>query len=326
MNTSGTLIAGSVSTSIRLHELKIRLGAIASVFENSRRVVYFDYPVHLNLGDLLINLGTEVFFQEHRINVWKRYYVYDFPKRIKGMDDDVVIACHGGGNFGDIWPLYQQQREALLALYPRNRFVILPQTCYFSSERALSESAAKLCRHNDLHVFVRDLVSQQRLQRAGLSNVAMMPDMAHMLFGVLNSGPELGASGALRLIRTDRESAGPHSLGGSAVSPPPSVDWQDIIGRRNATMANLIWKSMTLQRTIGMPGQKSRRWYWIRDRVIKDGVSTFSKYSEVYTDRLHAMILALLLGRRVYLRDNSYGKVSTYYRTWLQDIDSVFLE
>jgi pyruvyl transferase EpsO len=320
MNTSEAGTIGTLSTSLRLQELKSKLGEIASRFEGATRVVYFDYPVHLNLGDLLINLGTEVFFQEYKINVWKRYYVYDFPARIKGMDDDVVIACHGGGNFGDVWPLYQQQRESLLSLYPRNRFVILPQTCYFSSERALTESAAKLCRHNDLHIFVRDFMSQQRLQSAGLSNVAMMPDMAHMLFGVLHAGPDQVASGALRLLRTDRESAGP------LASPQSGVDWQNIIGRQNATMANLMWKSMTLQRTIGMPGQKSRRWYWIRDRVIRDGVSTFSKYSEVYTDRLHAMILALLLGRRVHLRDNSYGKVSTYYRAWLQEIDSVFLE
>jgi exopolysaccharide biosynthesis predicted pyruvyltransferase EpsI len=38
------------------------------------------------------------------------------------------------------------------------------------------------------------------------------------------------------------------------------------------------------------------------------------------------MILALLLGRRVRLKDNSYGKVSSYYRTWLQDIDSICLD
>jgi pyruvyl transferase EpsO len=326
MNTSEAGTIGAVSTSLRLQELRSKLGEIASRFDGSERVVYFDYPVQLNLGDLLINLGTEVFFQEYKINVWKRYYLYDFPARIRGMDDDVVIACQGGGNFGDVWPVYQQQREALLARYPRNRFVVLPQTCYFSSERALAESAAKLCRHNDLHIFVRDFMSQQRLQRAGLPDVGIMPDMAHMLFGVLQPDPNQVSSGALRLIRTDRESATPLSGDGPSKTAEAAVDWQDIIGRRNASMANFIWKSMTLQRTLGMPGQKSRRWYWIRDRVIKDGVSTFSQYSEVYTDRLHAMILALLLGRRVHLKDNSYGKVSTYYRTWLQDIDSVFLE
>jgi pyruvyl transferase EpsO len=326
MNTTEAATAGTVSTSLRLHELKSKLGEIASKFDGATRVVYFDYPVHLNLGDLLINLGTEVFFQEYKINVWKRYYVYDFPARIRGMDDDVVIACHGGGNFGDVWPLFQDQREALLALYPRNRFVILPQTCYFSSEQALAESAAKLRRHDDLHVFVRDFMSQQRLRSAGLSHVALMPDMAHMLFGLLHSDPDQAASGTLPLLRTDREAASPLTGNGSSNASQTGLDWQDIIGRQNATLANLIWKSMTLQRTLGMPGQKTRRWYWIRDRVVRDGVSTFSKYNEIYTDRLHAMILALLLGRRVRLKDNSYGKVSSYYRTWLQDIDSICLD
>lgn len=35
------------------------------------------------------------------------------------------------------------------------------------------------------------------------------------------------------------------------------------------------------------------------------------------------MILAVLMNKRVWFIDNSYGKLSSYYETWLKDIDQV---
>jgi pyruvyl transferase EpsO len=326
MNISGRVAGGSIDTNLRLYELKENLGEVAKCFPDARRVIYFDYPVQLNVGDLLINVGTEEFFREHKIDIWKRYYVFDFPANIKGMDDDVVIACHGGGNFGDVWPIYQQQREALLARYPRNRFVFLPQTCYFSSQPAFEESMSKLRQHKDLHIFVRDFMSKQRLESARVPNVTMMPDMAHMLLGVLKPKADRVVEGGLQLLRTDRESAASGDSEGGSVQGKPTVDWQNVVSWKNAQLAKLVWKSMTLHRKTGLPGEKTRRWYWIRDRLIGDAVSVFSRYDYVYTDRLHGMIFGLLLGRNVHVKDNSYGKVSTYYRTWLQGVDRISLE
>lgn len=40
-------------------------------------------------------------------------------------------------------------------------------------------------------------------------------------------------------------------------------------------------------------------------------------YDEVYTTRLHGGILAMMLGKKVRLVDNNYGKISALYRTWL---------
>ncbi len=37
----------------------------------------------------------------------------------------------------------------------------------------------------------------------------------------------------------------------------------------------------------------------------------------IYTNRLHAMLLGLLLGREVRWFDNSYGKLGAYAETWL---------
>ena len=48
-----------------------------------------------------------------------------------------------------------------------------------------------------------------------------------------------------------------------------------------------------------------------------------SGYKNIYTTRLHGLILAALLGKETYFLDNSYGKVSAVYDTWLKDVDNV---
>lgn len=46
-------------------------------------------------------------------------------------------------------------------------------------------------------------------------------------------------------------------------------------------------------------------------------VDFISKYDEVYSTRLHGGVLAMLLGKKVHMIDNSYGKISALYNTWL---------
>jgi pyruvyl transferase EpsO len=53
--------------------------------------------------------------------------------------------------------------------------------------------------------------------------------------------------------------------------------------------------------------------------MVKDGISLFSDYSVVATNRLHAMLLGLLLGREVYATDNTYGKLARYTKAWLAE-------
>ena len=46
-------------------------------------------------------------------------------------------------------------------------------------------------------------------------------------------------------------------------------------------------------------------------------------YKTIYTTRLHAAILGVLLGKKVVFMDNSYGKNRGFYETWLKDCNSV---
>lgn len=51
--------------------------------------------------------------------------------------------------------------------------------------------------------------------------------------------------------------------------------------------------------------------------TLEYAVDFLNKYNEVYSTRLHGGLLAMLLGKKVHMIDNSYGKISALYNTWL---------
>lgn len=49
--------------------LKQQLKQIEEKIIDKNDVLYFDYPLHQNVGDLLIYAGTEQFFKDYQINI-----------------------------------------------------------------------------------------------------------------------------------------------------------------------------------------------------------------------------------------------------------------
>ena len=58
-------------------------------------------------------------------------------------------------------------------------------------------------------------------------------------------------------------------------------------------------------------------WRPQRDRVIAGATAHFQAKARIRADRLHAVILGCLLGKDVAMDDNSYGKLSSYFDTWM---------
>jgi pyruvyl transferase EpsO len=299
-----------------LEQLKQKLLVIPQHFDRNARCIYVDYPVHANIGDLLINLGSERFFTDQQIQIWRRYNIFDFPETIDGIDKNIVFLLHGGGNLGDIWPSHQLLRERILRQYPKNRIIFLPQTAFYGSAESERKGVQTMAQHGNLHVFVRDTQSLERLNRGGLYDVSVMPDMAHSLVGNLKS-PREAELRSLMLFRTDQEVGGlPAFLGHS---DRRSFDWNEMISDPHKVISG---GTLALIRGVGRfggPLNLVNLWYWNRDVVLKDAIGFFSRFETVVTNRLHAIILGLLLGRRVVWFDNSYGKLSSYVRCWLSE-------
>lgn len=277
----------------------------------SSKVAYLDYPVHFNVGDLLIYLGTEKFFENYDVEVGYRADIYNLNyKKISRCD---VILFHGGGNFGDLYPQIHKKRESIITQFKNKRIICLPQTIHFKNEKNLQNSSVIFSNHNDFHFFVRDEVSK-KLAADFTSKSYLCPDMAHSLHPLVDkfeTGPTNNTpKHILNLVRKDIE-----KVKSTNQLNKFEFDWDDIIKFDNI----LAIKCYRLGNKLNFNQEKLAS-FWYREcrSIVFGAINFFRTYDVVYTDRLHGLILATLIGKEVKLKDNSYGKNSNYYNKWLK--------
>jgi len=306
-----------------LSDLKSQLKSILGLFDPKSRIFYIDYPAHSNVGDLLINLGTEQFFLNYRVPIHERYSVLNI-RNISDLkaDEGTTFLCHGGGNFGDLYSEHESAREWLLDKFPRARIVFLPQSLYYSSEESQRVSLSKIARHSNCHVLVRDKESLDALRRSGITHSSMMPDMAHQLWGTFGAIPPPKHGHDIYFLRRDREATlAPTQL--AEAFAHHSVDWRDIVSPSHRAFARSTYYLLKTMGRVLPAGMSASMWHSARDAMVRDAVTYFSGHDRVYTNRLHAMLLALFLGRDVVAFDNSYGKLSRYVNAWLASAASL---
>lgn len=284
-----------------------------------KSIAYVDIPIHFNVGDLLIYKGTEQFFQDHSLNViYRSDCHYVDQKKLAKAD---VIVFHGGGNFGDIYPLHQKFRESIVSKYPDKRIICLPQTIKFKDLDVKQESSKIFKQHGDFHMFVRD---KRSYEEASLFTeyVTMMPDMAHSLHPMIDITEITNRTEKLlNLVRKDVEANSAQRIN------KRGFDWDDIISVNDI----LAGKLCNIIRRLSFISSKSddlyiKLWERATNDIIFRSVNYFNIHDQVHTDRLHGLILASLLGKNIKLYDNSYGKNVSYYDCWLKEIELINLE
>jgi pyruvyl transferase EpsO len=308
-----------------MHGLKQRLAGITSVLPPARPIVYLDYPVHENVGDLLIHQGVDAFLEDHGYTVLGRFSMHDFSRlgrtgapvlkrSIRDLDAIVRRGCtivlQGGGNIGDIWPQFQAFRELMIARYRETPIVVLPQTVHFRDAAQRRRSARAFAAHRRLFIFVRDRESLAFVREA-CADGALMPDMAHQLWGRPAFAANDAAAGTLVVRRRDRES---RNTGSAAAA---HFDWHDL----NRGPSRLVMRALRKWQTIDNPLRhlvpNERLWRIYRDRLVSRAVARFEPYAVIDTDRLHGMILGALLSKEVRYSEGSYGKLQRYADLWL---------
>ncbi|USX25517.1 polysaccharide pyruvyl transferase family protein [Oxalobacteraceae bacterium OTU3CINTB1] len=287
----------------------------------NRQFHYIDIPMHDNIGDLLIMQGTLAFFKKKNLSPKTTSTASAFKPEWVGKDD--ILVFHGGGNFGDLYPNINDLREDIITRFPDNRIVMLPQTIFFSTDAKRDASAAVFRRHRDVHIFIRDRVSQQIAQRFS-DHVYLVPDMAHQLYPITGVP---GGKGVLRIERVDVEKpAVPESL--RDLTFDTRTDWVEVVGSEK-NLIDFAWRLegrfnarnwQALQKKLGP-------WYWVpvAQRFSNKAVALFSRHDHIVTDRLHGHILSCLMDKRNTVIDNSYGKNSTYINEWTGQSDLVRL-
>lgn len=311
-----------------LVELKQKLQKIEELIIDKNDVVYFDYPLHLNVGDLLIYAGTEQFFRDYQINITLRrsLQAFDIREAKKHIHPNTTILCHGGGNFGDLYPLIQKMREEIVTEFPHNRVILLPQTAHFSCRREMEKSAVVFSRHQDLHLFARDSKTFELFGGRFSDNVYLSPDMAHQLYGSLPNKPRRAhPHRTLYFLRKDIEKS---HIEAEIQATLPNLDnvkdWEDILLPSDLRFELWCSRFSKLANRFNLAFVKNiinRLWYRHALNVIARCQDIFLSYDEVITSRLHGHIFSCLLGLPNQVCDNSYGKNTGYFNQWTKNIE-----
>ena len=322
--------------------------ALAEQVPAESSVAYVDYPIHGNTGDQMLMLGTEEWFRRSRFRVIGKWHVDNF--RFPDLPSETIIICQPGGNMGDLYR-YQRHREAIVRAYSDHRIVFLPQTIFYRSRDRLRQTADLLRRHDDLHLFVREQSSYE-LAEAELdtTTLTLVPDMASFLHPVNETLdcriPKTATRyDILYLMRRDWEwtavtpipkrsrfARPPDVLsfinpfrgsGGPASAPETQqaicIDWHETAPLEMYQ----AWSSLAAVFLFGriLPARWfHRRWERLARRMFVRGVHAIQGAECLVTNRLHAHLLACMVGTPSIVLDNSYGKCSAYFDTWHSDL------
>jgi exopolysaccharide biosynthesis protein PssK len=204
----------------------------------------------------------------------------------------------------------------------------LPQSIWFRQRENLRSFAAIVEQHRDLTLLLRDAASVKLAADNFDAPARLAPDIAFGLGPIERPHPP--SSDIVWLRREDRESLrDPWS--GDADDPIP-LDWstatpEQAVGDRTGRWLLRFhgWLSQ---------GVAAHPWMWrplvstydpLATRRLAYGCMLLARGRVVVTDRLHGVILSLLMGIPVVAVDNSTGKLSSFIETWLTDAPSVRL-
>ena len=294
----------------------------------SDRVIIADAPYYDNIGDILIWRGAVDFLRENTIKLLHCYGAGYFP--FPSLDKDITIILTGGGNFGDLWRVFQDTRLEIIASYPENRIVMLPQSIYYQEEGLIEKDSELMARHPDLHLFARDQASYDILSsRFNRNHIYLAPDMAFCIdTRLLARYRHRDIGKRLYLLRSDKElnQHTPAALQEADVNsdwPKPEKTKRLI---RNLKRARRISRDLLrygvptgiVESAIEVCGNR-----FIRENMTEKGCKFLEPFSLIATTRLHTMILSVLLHKPVEYIDNTYGKLSAFAETWLHDLPEV---
>lgn len=290
---------------------RILVDALSNELAPGQEWSVLDFPDHSNIGDSAIWVGQYAALRG--VAGRKASYVASC-----GNDDLAAgewsavpgqIFLHGGGNFGDLYPMHQNYRLNVLRALPGRRIVQLAQSIHFSDRAGVKETADAIKAHGNFCFFARDRKTYDFASEAFECEVKMVPDGAFGLGPLKRTvKPTIGT---LEFRREDIEAVGGPISG--------SVDWP-VEGMDDAR--RIQWPGAVHHILRGNFSKSSRRregFNAVAEWRVARGLNLLSSAERIVCDRLHVHILSTLLGIPHQFSDNSTGKISAYYETWTHD-------
>lgn len=280
-------------------------------------VAMLDFPNHDNVGDAAIWLGELAWLRGagHELAYASDHTGFSESELRRRLPRGGTVLLHGGGNFGDLWPVYQDFREHVVAALPDYRIVQLPQTVHFREDANVDRTARLLQAHPDFTICVRDAGSELFARERLGANAVLTCDMAFAL-GPLHAGwPRYPT---LCLLRTDQERVEAQRVpdGVEVDWPEQGPRWRGL--RQGTRYAGKLGAVVPPLARLTAPPLADAYERLARER-LSAGLDLLSDGELLVTDRLHGHIVALLAGIPQLLLDNSYGKLRGFWEAWTHE-------
>ena len=327
------------------HRIRTRLFDALDAIGQFDDCVCLAYPHYFNVGDHLIWQGLLYWIlavKKSRVSYTASSF--DFSEEtLKRRSGKGPIFFRGGGNLGDLWPLYQRFREKVIAKNPDRKIVIMPQSIYFQDRIHLKQAQRIFNAHPDLTIFARDNQSFELGKRYfSRCRVLLGPDLCFGLSGLFASmRPADPEREVLYLCRHDKELDSRFTglrLNSLKVT---TEDWSVLTWKTRKFQALVrkfpkLWgflaKNVYNGKITKETTEEFEPFLKLIERVddprrhldslylVWLGVFQLRQYRLVITNRLHAHLLCVMLGVPHVFLPNTYYKNEAYYRAWTSKI------
>lgn len=276
---------------------------------NKKRIYFLDSPNYANLGDQAIALAIEKYaksyFNEYDFIEIQQDDLAVYSKCLKQIiKSEDIIFLTGGGNMGNIYPIYEAARRFVIKNFPNNKIIVFPQTIDYTYDTfgslSIKKSQSIYNKHKNLTLMAREKNSYKKMKELYLNcKVLLMPDIVLTL--------DFDNSDIVRqnigiCLRGDKES----------LLTNENKDY--IISQLNAL--NLTYEKVTTSTDICKITNQNR------SEIVWNKLENIAKYKLLITDRLHGMIFAAITNTPCIVFDNTNRKVSGVYK-WLEKYEYI---
>lgn len=289
--------------------------------------ILLDLPYFPNIGDILIWYVAQELLKEIPYKCKYAASIETYEK--KRISENTIIIFMGGGNYGDLWERHQIFRRKVMSDYPNNPVLQLPQSVCFLSAKKQQQDIEFMCSHKGgFTICLRDRKSYDII-RTNYNRVKAIhvPDLALAFdaksFCKKHNIKLIEGNGNLFVRRTDSEKNETDEVLEKIPINRIEGDWPTMEKMSYKYARYLRWMHR-LDRLYCNQKLKTRFTNFYYDRYIKpsyieEGIKYLLPYSNIYSTRLHSAVLAYLLGKNVFIIDNSYGKCRGVYEDWIND-------
>lgn len=292
--------------------------------------IYLGVPHYTsNVGDILLWETTLNVLHNIKHRCLYESSIRSYEKPV--LSTNTIIVIHPGGNFGDIWREHQEFRHRVLTDFPYNPIVQLPQSVWFDSNNYLMQDIELFKKHKaPVTICLRERQSYNIIsQHYPFVKAVLLPDFA-LSFDIdkycrRHIIKRTQGNGALLLLRKDVEFKKQSNIDQLKKINVVSSDWPCM--EKPILIETIVKKILYASRRLGKRFQNRLTAFCyksiLRHIYIRYGIKFIDKYQTLYSTRLHAAIIATLLGKEVHLFDNSYGKCRSVYETWMKELPNI---